>query len=324
MKIIKIKFVDFWDSFDILNNDFLDILKKKYQVELSDTPDYIFYSCFGYEHLKYHCVRIFFTGECLCPNFNICDYAMGFESMDFGDRYMRLPLYLMFHYYDEFLMAQNKHLLSQKELQEKEGFCNFVYSNCMANDERTKFFYMLSEYKRVDSGGRYLNNIGGPVKDKLAFQKKYRFSIAFENCVHVGYTTEKIMEAFAAGTIPIYYGNPDIAQEFNAGSFINCHDFRDFNEVVEWVKEIDNDESLFNKIIGTPINGVDRRKELEQFLYHIFDQDPHRAFRRGDGIQQKKEEAHMKRYGRMDRLIYYPMERVGHVVTKLKKGVKIR
>ena len=64
-------------------------------------------------------------------------------------------------------------------------------------------FEALSWYQQVSSGGRYKNNIGGPVDDKLKFQRKHKFVIAFENTATPGYTTEKIIGAFAAGAVPI-------------------------------------------------------------------------------------------------------------------------
>lgn len=109
MKHIKIKFVDVWGGFGKGNqpNDFLNILKQKYDVEISDNPDYIFYSGFGYDHLKYDCVRIFFTGECITPNFNECDYAIAFDRLQFSDRYLRVPLYNIFQYKPEYDALMN-------------------------------------------------------------------------------------------------------------------------------------------------------------------------------------------------------------------------
>ena len=56
MKKVRIKFVDFFKGFDPLQNDFVEILSKRYQVVMSDDPEYLIYSCFGYEHLKYNCI----------------------------------------------------------------------------------------------------------------------------------------------------------------------------------------------------------------------------------------------------------------------------
>ena len=63
----------------------------------------------------------------------------------------------------------------------KRKFCAFVVSNSNANGIRRDFFETLSEYKKVDSGGRYLNNVGGAVKDKIEFCSQHKFTIAFEN-----------------------------------------------------------------------------------------------------------------------------------------------
>ena len=68
--------------------------------------------------------------------------------------------------------------------------------------ERINFFNALSKVKKVDSGGRYLNNIGYVVEDKMALIKDYKFVFAFENSSFPGYTTEKILEPLIANCIP--------------------------------------------------------------------------------------------------------------------------
>ena len=47
---IKINFKDFWENFDPKNNFFTNILRKKYDVEISDKPDYLFYSVYFKTH----------------------------------------------------------------------------------------------------------------------------------------------------------------------------------------------------------------------------------------------------------------------------------
>jgi len=46
-----------------------------------------------------------------------------------------------------------------------------------------------------------------PCVDKFALMSGYRFAIAFENVIYPGYFSEKIMECFVAGTIPVYWGH---------------------------------------------------------------------------------------------------------------------
>lgn len=271
MKKIKIKFIDFWKGFSFTENDFYRILSQKYEVEISNSPDIIFYSVFGKENFKYDCIKIAYIAENLVPDFNNTDYAISFHEIKFGKRYLRLPFYILFQYRKYFKLALEIH---KQECKEKKKFCNFIYSNGNADKKREEFYKLLSQYKKVDSGGRYLNNIGGPVEDKFSFQQQYKFSIAFENSSDIGYTTEKLIEAKAAGTIPIYWGNPEIAKEFNTKSFINCHDYNNFEEVVEEIKKIDNDNELYFKYLKEPFcfdNNIleEYDKKLEEFLYNI-------------------------------------------------------
>ena len=72
--------------------------------------------------------------------------------------------------------------------------------------------------------------------DKLVeTYKKYRFVIAMENCVQPGYITEKILNAFGAGSIPIYHGAPEISELFNPKAFINLSNFKSPQDCVKYV-----------------------------------------------------------------------------------------
>ena len=51
--------------------------------------------------------------------------------------------------------------------------------------------------------------------DKRSMLVPFQYSIIMENCQRPGYFTEKILDAFATKTIPIYWGCPDIDKFFN-------------------------------------------------------------------------------------------------------------
>jgi len=283
-KIIKIKFVDSHTAFDDRDNEIVDILRKHYLIEYSDNPEYLFYSAYSTNFINYNCIRIFYTGENICPNFNDCDYALGYECMRFGDRYLRYPSY--FAYKDLLLKAYVKHHLPQDVLKQKTDFCSFVYSNIGADPIRESFFHKLNQYKKVDSGGRLFNNVGGPVADKCEFERKHKFSIAFENGSHDGYVSEKILGAFAAQTIPIYWGSPSIAIDFNPKAMINVFDYESLDAVIERIKEIDADDQLYISMLQEPAfimpNSNKKYLEYESFLCHIIDQPYEKAFRRNN------------------------------------------
>lgn len=305
-RTIKVAFTDQYRGFNEKDNAFLDMLKEKYNVEVTrDHPDYLIYSVFGSDYLDYDCVRIFYTGECYSPNFNECDYAVGYDRLEYGDRYIRVPNYAFTRFKPQYEKIQTRVPFTSADLAGKEGFCSFVYSNLFAQDKRGVFFDLLSGYKKVDSGGRYKNNIGGAVKDKDAFQASHKFSIAFENCSYPGYTTEKIVDAFAAYTIPIYYGDPTVTKDFNPKAFINCHDFASFEDVVEEVKRIDENDDLYLEMINQPpVLNAEDPDLFKNFLFYIIDQDYGEAFRRPHSMYTSAEEQQKKRHRPFEKYIY--------------------
>lgn len=246
---IKIYFTDFWSNFNKNDNYFLDIIKMKYDVVLDPkNPDFLMYSCFGTDFLKYNCIRIYFIGESFPIYWKDCDWAFSSHYIN-NSRHYRLPIYAYMNEDVAQLTIDKKE--PQKILAEKTGFCNFIYSNpaCKA---RNNFFKHLCQYKKVDSAGRLMNNVSYRVDNKIEFLKKYKFTIAFENSEYNGYTTEKIYEPFLANSIPIYWGNPLVSKDFNTKAFLNYYDFPSEDALIKQIIEIDNDDNLFMEYISQP------------------------------------------------------------------------
>lgn len=323
-KHIKVQFTDFWDVFDKNDNFIMDALRQNFEVEISENPDFVFCSIFGRKHLKYSCAKIYYTGENIIPDFNLVDYGMGFQDIDFYDRYLRLPHYVLYPRACE--LALKKGALSDREYLDRK-FCNYVISNAISADERGQIIEKLESYKELASGGRYHNNVGGPVADKIDFARGYKFSLAIENSGARGYTTEKIMEAFASETVPIYWGNPDIAKEFNPEAFINCHDFASFDELIEFVRKVDEDDELYLKMVKAPIILPDESDAEEtlsghyvaDFLLKICSQEPTEAIRRNRIYQGKYYEDEARFHEKIDRVLYIPRRFVRGMKNKLKK-----
>lgn len=323
MKKIKINFADFWDDFNPKDNFIMDALLKNFEPVISSDPDFVFCATFGRSHLKYSCVKIFFTGENLCPDFNIVDYAMGFHDITFDDRYLRLPLYALYNgAVDKALTKHEK--CSDDDFDRK--FCNYVISNAISDPARDEMIALLNSYKSVDSGGRYRNNVGGPVPDKIKFEEGYKFTMCFENTSAKGYTTEKIVEAFAGRTVPVYWGNPDIAKEFNGDSFINCHDFDSFEDVIDFIKKVDEDKELYLKMLNSPMCKdkessalqILNENYLSDFLYKICSLQPEKAYRRNRIYQGKRYEDHARTHERLDAVLYYPRRLIYYIQNKIQ------
>ncbi|MBR5262243.1 MAG: hypothetical protein IKV49_00340, partial [Clostridia bacterium] len=142
-KIIKINFCGCGNEFKASNNFILNILKKFFQIEISDDPDFVICGIGGnhFEYMKYNCVRILVMTENLSPDFTIFDYCIGFDFLDFGDRYFRLP----YSFQTKTGEAWVPQILSEQQatellLENKKYFCNFIYRHPSAHGMREKIF----------------------------------------------------------------------------------------------------------------------------------------------------------------------------------------
>ena len=273
-EIKKIRFVDGDPSrLPVLEESWLyKALSDEFDFKISDKPDYIIDYGLGYHHLDYDCIKIFMTSENQVPNFNYFDYALGFDDLTFGDRYVRIPHYVG---YKEYAMLYDREFPDDRALLNRK-FCSFVVSNGFGNPIRRKFFERLSQYKQVDSGGRYMNNVGGPVPDKLSFCRGYKFNIAFENSSSLGYTTEKIAQAYAACSVPVYFGNPRVDADFLLDSMIVVRNDADIEKAVDEVVRLDNDDAAYLAKCKTPCLVHDDPEHFNRlrtdFFRHIFSQ----------------------------------------------------
>ena len=294
-KTIKINFTDTEKGY--FHNDdnlFLDILKEHYNVEISEKPDFLFYSCFGDNYRNFsNCVKIFFTNENVVPDFNETDYGLGFHNLQFEDRYLRFPEY----FYKLPASVQDRSNLSDELANRK--FCNFIYSNSKNGEGaklRVDFCKKLQEYKHVDCPGKVLHNIdidfesrkGDWVNSKIELLRNYKFTIAFENSFTNGYTTEKLYQPLIANSIPIYMGNLDVTRDFNPKAFINCNDYKNFDEVIEVIKELDNDNEKYMEMLSQPAMqesyDFNYKRKITDFLINIIEKDNKPYVRQRNGF----------------------------------------
>lgn len=108
---IKLKVIDWCENSQ--ENYFTRFLSKKYTITQSPNPDYVLCSLFDSKHRHYDCIKILFIGEDIVPDFNLYDYALGFQDIRFDDRYLRFPL--PFTYEGLMESVQNKHLFLKDE-----------------------------------------------------------------------------------------------------------------------------------------------------------------------------------------------------------------
>lgn len=97
--------------------------------------------------------------------------------------------------------------------------------------KKTKLISMVASSKMITIGHRYRHIIIDsikynypvdfygpqyiPLKDKKDSMIPYAFSIVVKNSKYKGYFSDHIMDAILCGTIPIYWGTPNIGEYFN-------------------------------------------------------------------------------------------------------------
>lgn len=280
METLRVAFCDFWPEIT-QENAFLPILEKHFEVKVTKkNPDVVIHSIFNrkLEAPRFKCKKILFIAENIRYSYdtrtkskinqalNTTNYTISFDPEN--EKNYRLPLWQYF-----ILMNPDykKDLFEEKIIWDKERmdrFCAFVVSN-QSNFIRNSAYTSLSSYRRVHSYGRFMTNDlslqklskGKYWRDaKMEYFKKvvHKFMFAMENTSYPWYCTEKIMDAFLVGSIPIYWGDPKIGKDWNQKAFINLQ-----KEGTSWtdkIRKLDQNNGLFNSIYEQPVF-TDEQKE---------------------------------------------------------------
>jgi len=245
--MIRVGFGQMWYGFDPAWSGIIPVLEECFpgEIEVCDDPDFLIFTRPTARSDHFSGTRIFYTGENERPPMDRCDWAFTHDYLDHPNHY-RLPFYRLRHKPERLVLATNPPPPPAELLDRK--FCNFVYSNSRAR-ERIQFFHMLEKYRPVDAAGMVCNNTGVPVRKKLPFVRDYKFTIAFESESYPGYTTEKLADPMSEHSLPIYWGNPLVDQDFDSDSFVNVSSFE---EAVDTVIELDRDDDAYLEKMSRP------------------------------------------------------------------------
>ena len=280
MEKLKIKFIDFWNGFNFKDNIVYLILSDLYDVDVIDSgvPDLLVCSLFGKEIRQYGGIKtLLFSGENSYPDFNLYDYSITCHDM-YPERNLCIPY---------FAIEDNVYRLHEKRSEMKSlpemhhpfdrKFCSCLISNTeWADPMRETLFKDVYSYRKIDSGGISYNTVGYAVPkqaDILKIFGKYKFNIAAENSNVEGYVTEKMVNAFCACTIPIFYGNSKTARKyFNPDSYIDYGDFTSKVGFLDYLKEIDQDEDKYMAMLSCEplkVNPDSFKNKMRDFLVKV-------------------------------------------------------
>lgn len=106
-----------------------------------------------------------------------------------------------------------------------------------------------------------------PLENKIDGLRDYRFSLAIENCRNDYYFTEKLIDCFATGTVPIYWGCPDIGRFFDPDGILTFRCLRDLKKLLPNLSA-----ELYEQLMPAVRRNHERAysyRTIERFIYDI-------------------------------------------------------
>ncbi len=128
--------------------------------------------------------------------------------------------------------------------------------------DRNDLFHALSLYKFVASGGKYLRNMKESPTDAEKWLSDCKFVIAYENQYYPHYITEKPFQAWFSGAVPIYNAHGTTLSDFNKKATIFAGDFESREKMIDYIKQVDQDDQKYCEIWNESIFTKDAGKDF--------------------------------------------------------------
>eukprot|EP00934_Nitzschia_sp_Nitz4_P000456 Nitzschia sp. Nitz4//scaffold45_size130396//119722//120969//NITZ4_003473-RA/size130396-processed-gene-0.233-mRNA-1//-1//CDS//3329552470//456//frame0 len=127
---------------------------------------------------------------------------------------------------------------------------SFLAKNCNSKNDREGLVSRLAATEfRVDSLSSCLRNAEPPpgvdMKNKMQVLQQYLFHLAFENQCSDDYITEKLWGVLQSGTLPVYYGAPNVKEHVPPNSVVFVDDFSTTEELADYLVKLSNDKKLY-------------------------------------------------------------------------------
>ena len=99
--------------------------------------------------------------------------------------------------------------------------------------------------------------------NKVMFQD-FRFMLLMEDANIPGYITERMIDGFMAGTVPIYYGTTQIFDIFNPKAFV-YFDINNPSEALDRIRHLEGNPDAYRQMLDEPIL-ADGERTIEKYF----------------------------------------------------------
>jgi len=245
---VLIRYIGFWPGFDEENNEIHNLLNKassclglnlqvtkgKADIEvlsLFDSTQQTFDDC---------ATKVLYLGENVRPCYMNVDYSLSFDIHSYSGKNLYVPLWILrstdFGVENGYKPYDPRDLSDLRPLSTGKGIC--YIGNNETPLRKTLIQFLLAHGLTVDCYGSHTNQVA----DKIAKLSQYQYSICLENSYTPGYVTEKLIDGYIAGTIPIYNGGVDTTI-FNILSFVNLDPYRDLDS--DLIRQIECNQEAY-------------------------------------------------------------------------------
>lgn len=123
-------------------------------------------------------------------------------------------------------------------------------------------------YDGIKEGIDYYGNECNYIRTKDLGLRDYMYSIAVENCSVENYFTEKLIDCFLCGTVPVYWGCSNIDKFFDINGIVSIKDVDDLKEKLVHFNIHNYKFSL--PYIRNNFNTAQKYKIIDDYVYENF------------------------------------------------------
>ena len=149
---------------------------------------------------------------------------------------------------------------------QKNKICSMIFSDKQWNAGHRLRSVVYDTLKNKSSVSFFGSGASNPIEFKIYGLKDYMFSIAMENegpqhlfAKNTDYFSEKLLDCFLTGTIPIYYWNKSIADYFDINGIILFEDTSTIDSIIE---------NLSDKLYLSRIKSIKNNFEIAKKYIH--------------------------------------------------------
>lgn len=137
---------------------------------------------------------------------------------------------------------------------QQSALASVIVSNCHSKERNAWLKAFLEGVPSASFGSCFTNavvpnsvsSINDRAKQKIRIIYRFPFHLAIESTQNeAGWVTEKLYQALLAGTIPIYYGPPDVFSLAPPHSFIYAPSFLSVHDLTRYVRSVYHNKTLF-------------------------------------------------------------------------------